>query len=231
MYFYTWEEILLITISTCGQISVLLPELKGASRRPENSDKFMDNFALVHTYNANSLDSRKISAGMFRKGNLHGIENWKEFLISKFRKIEYFKLGRPLTYGYFKQSVEKKVRDDKYDMEKDFEGCKEFSFMATKLFGGGKYATTTNHSCLYSMFNFAFGTNYLPSFVNREDLVEKYMMTLVKYVVEHKEDTSHIIGGFFLRGYLTFCQPSTLQVIMILFSLSSTLLSSTAFVM
>ena len=109
MYFYTWEEILLITISTCGQISVLLPELKeDPSRRPENSDKFMDNFALVHTYNANSLDSRKISAGMFRKGNLHGIKNWKEFLISKFRKIEYFKLGRPLTYGYFKQSCGEK---------------------------------------------------------------------------------------------------------------------------
>ena len=124
---------------------------------------------------------------------------------SNFRKIEYFKLGRPLTYGYFKGlDWEKNVSEGKYNLEANFKDCTEFSFMASKLFGGGEYETTKNHSCLFSMFNFAFGTNYLPSFVNREDLVEKYMMTLVKYVVEHGEDTSHIVGGFFPEGVLNF---------------------------
>ena len=205
MYFYTWEELLFIAISTCGQISVLLPELKeDPSRRQMGSVKFMDNFALVQTYSANSHDAREISAGMFRKRNIHGIKNWKEFLESNFRKIEYFKLGRPLTYAYFKGFWEKKVNEGRYSLEANFKDCTEFSFMATKLFGGGEYTKTKNYSCLYSMFNFAFGTNYLPSFVNREDLVEKYMMTLVKNVVDHEEDTSHIVGGFFPEGVLNF---------------------------
>ena len=62
----------------------------------------------------------------------------------------------------------------------------------------------TNLSCLCSMFNFAFGFNFLPPYVNKEDLVEKYMMTLVKYLVDHEQDNSHIIGGFFPEGVLNF---------------------------
>ena len=204
MYTNAWDQIILITISTSGQISVLLPELKDdPSRRAYTSDKFMDNFILIQTYSANSTIIRDINAGMFRDGK-YGVKNWMEFLESKFRKIEYFKFGRPLTYGYFQKSEENNVNEGTYDLEAKFKDCKEFWFMASKLFGGSEYRLTTNLSILYCMFNFAFGVNFLPPYLNREDLVEKYMMTLVEYTDENGQEPSHISGGFLPEGILNF---------------------------
>ena len=48
------------------------------------------------------------------------------------------------------------------------------------------------------MFNFAFGTNFIPSHVKKEDLVENYLMSLVRYLDE--EGVRHIIGSFLPEG-------------------------------
>ena len=126
----TWERLMLIVISTSGQMSLLLPELDiDPSRRPKASRKFIKNFSLVHTYNANSDIIQSINANMFPT---NGIKNWLEFLESKFRKKEYFKFGRPLIYGIFKE----KANLSDYDSEAEFESCEEFCFMGSKLFGG-----------------------------------------------------------------------------------------------
>ena len=204
IYKNTWERLILITISTCVQINVALPELEeDPSKLPFTSHFLMENFVLAHTYSANSLVSREISAGMFRNGT-YGIKDWKEFLESNFRKIEYFKFGRPLTYGFFKVFYENCLKEGRYSLEMDLEDCHEFSYLASKLLVGDENAVAENPYCLYSMFNFAFGTNYIPSCLNREELVEKYMMTLVKYAVDHDKNTSQIIGGFFPEGVLNF---------------------------
>ena len=194
----TWERLMLIVISTSGQISISLPELKAdPSRRPETSNKFIENFALVHTYNANSKIVRFINANMFQNGE--GIKDWKEFLESDFRKEEYFKFGRPLTYAIFVEFVGQLKG---YDLEAKFDDCEEFSFMASKLFGGRKYDKTNKIGLLYSMFNFAFGTNFLPSYVSKEDLIENHLMTLVEYLDE--KETNYIIGGFLPEGIINF---------------------------
>ena len=53
------------------------------------------------------------------------------------------------------------------------------------------------------MFNFAFGTNFLPSYVSKEDLVENHLMTLVEYLDEDKQGTSnYIVGGFLPEGVI-----------------------------
>ena len=52
---------MLIVISTSGQISVLLPELDlDPSRREAASNEFIENFALVQTYNVNSEISHQL---------------------------------------------------------------------------------------------------------------------------------------------------------------------------
>ena len=201
----TWERLMLIVISTSGQISILLPELKmDPSRRPETSNKFIENFSLVQTYNANSKIVRDINANMFP--NEEGIKDWKEFLKSDFRKKEYFKFGRPLTYGIF---LEKVGELKGYKLKEKFDDCEEFSFMASKLFGGKKYDKTNKIGLLYGMFNFAFGTNFLPSYVSKEDLIENHLMTLVEYLDvecldEHEQETNYIIGGFLPEGVINF---------------------------
>ena len=226
-----WKKMMLITISTCGQISVLLPELKNdPSRRPKLSDKLMENFSFIQTYNVNSVFAQKIESEMFKKEKYHAIgdnpiTDWNVFLDSKFRKIEYFKFGRPLTYAFFKEIGEQKVLANEYNLEARFFESLEFKFMAMKLFGGSDMVDveTNNLSCLYSMFNFAFGTNHLPPYIDKKDLIENYMMTLVKYLVEYEteivkqkqqsdeqkkenedKESSHIIAGFMPEGVLNF---------------------------
>ena len=144
----------------------------------------------MQTYNVNSLETKSINSAMFP--NDKGVTNWKEFLISNYRKEEYFKLGRPLTYEIFRELV----RFDFYDLKAKFEDCREFRFMACKIFGGKEYGNTDNISLLYAMFNFAFGTNLLPSFVSKEYLIEYHLMTLVEYLDEHELGTQNVIGGF-----------------------------------
>ena len=203
MFTNTWELIMFIVISTSGQISVLLPELAlDPSRRSEGSNRFIENFSLVQTYSANSRETKFINSAMFP--NDKGVKNWKEFLKSNFRIEEYFKLGRPLTFGVFRENV---ILDDDYEGEKletKFEGCKEFRFMASKLFGGKEYQKEKKIGPLYGMFNFAFGTNFLPSCVNKEDLVENHLMTLIEYLDEHELGAGYIIGGFLPEGVINF---------------------------
>jgi hypothetical protein len=79
-------------------------------------------------------------------------------------------------------------------------------------------------SCLYGMFNFAFGINFLPSYINKEVMVERYMMTLLEYVVESPHEPSNIIGGFKPEGVLNFI--SARYFVQDFHSLSSILSSS-----
>ena len=219
MFTNCWTRIMLITVSTCGQISVIHPELKiDPSRRPTLSGEFMDNFSLIHTYNVNSKYARIIEANMFQNPrNKISVKDWNQFLDDKrFRVIEFFKFGRPLTYGFFKNLEEQNVINGKYNLEANFLECREFKFMAMKLFAGSGEVDkdTSDFSCLYSMFNFAFGTNYLPPNISKEDLIENYMMTMVKYTIEHETKTvkdkkevtesGYIIGGFMPEGVLNF---------------------------
>ena len=78
--------------------------------------------------------------------------------------------------------------------------------MALKLFGGRKYGFTDNDHCLFSMFNFAFGTNFLPAYMKKEDLAENYLMTLVKYLcwVKDGQEYNYIVGGFLPEGVINF---------------------------
>ena len=193
----TWERIILIVIGTSGEVSVPLPEWKlDSSRRPETSSRFIENFALVQTYSVNSETVQFLTADMFP---YQGINDWQEFLKSDFRKREYFKFGRPLIYGVFQECV----KDLKtYDLEADFDECGEFKFMASKLFGGEKYGLTDKIGLLYGMFNFACGTNFLPSYVSKEDLIENHLMTLVKFLDEF--GASCIVGGFLPEGVINF---------------------------
>ena len=75
----------------------------------------------------------------------------------------------------------------KYNLEAKFDDCGEFKFMATKLFGGEEYGLTDKIGLLFGMFNFAFGTNFLPSYVSKEDLIENHLMTLVEFLDEMME--------------------------------------------
>ena len=52
------------------------------------------------------------------------------------------------------------------------------------------------------MLNFAFGTNFLPSYINKEDLIENHLMTLVEFL--DKDGVSSIIGGFLPEGVINF---------------------------
>ena len=195
----TWERIFLIVIGTSGEISVPLPEWKSdSSRRPETSSRFIENFALVQTYSVNSEAVQFLTADMFP---YQGINDWQEFLKSDFRKIEYFKFGRPLIYGIFQESVKDL---ETYDLEAKFEECGEFNFMASKLFGGEKYGLTDEIGLLYGMFNFAFGTNFLPSYVSKEDLIENHLMTLVKFLDEYNFGASYIVVAFLPEGVINF---------------------------
>ena len=205
-----WENLMLIIISTCGQNSVLTPEIgEDPSRRPEGADKYMETFALTPTYSANSDIAPVIGANMFKSGTYKDmdqkteIKDWLDFLESKFRIVEYFKFGRPLIYGAFKMYEENKLRKNLYDLEMNFEDCSEFKFFGRKLFGGKDYGPTDDISLLYSMFNFAFGRNFLPSYVKKEVLVESYLMTLYKYV-DNNEKGAHIVAAFLPEGVFNF---------------------------
>ena len=197
----TWERIMLIVISTSGQISVLLPDWKlDPSWRPQTSIRFIENFALVQTFSVHSETAQTLTAEKFT--------DWNEFLKSKDRIIEYFKLGRPLIYGIF---LEKVVIDRKkynleakfeYNLEAEFNECEEFKYMATKLFGGEKYGKTDKIGLLFGMLNFAFGTDFLPGYVSKEDLIENHLMTLVEFLNEH--GASYIVGGFLPEGVINF---------------------------
>ena len=194
----TWEHIMLIVISTSGQISVPLPEWKlDPSWRPQTSSRFIENFALVQTYSVNSETVQSITAETFT--------DWEKFLKSDVRIIEYFKLGRPLIYGIFLENVKDRenVKDPKkYNLEAKFDECGEFKFMATKLFGGKEYGLTDKIGLLFGMLNFAFGTNFLPSYVSKEDLIENHLMTLVEFLDE--DGASYIVGGFLPEGVINF---------------------------
>ena len=211
MYTNAWEQMILIVISTCGQIRVLLPELEhDPSRRASGSNQPMSNFVLVRTYNVNNAKfTLSIKSNMFVRGeykNIDGINNWLDFLKSRFRIQHYFKFGRPLIYGYFRQFELKNLYNGEYDPEKKFEDCKEFYSMALKLFGGVRFCHTENDHCLYSMFNFAFGTNFLPAYMKKEDLVENYLMTLVRYLcwIKDGKEYNYIVGGFLPEGVINF---------------------------
>ena len=197
----TWEHIMLIVISnTSGEIcaSAPPPEPKmDPSFRPQTSISFIEHFVLVQTFNVNSEIVQFITAETF--------PDWDKFLKSDVRKIEYFKLGRPLIYGIFLDNVKylENVKDPKkYNLESKFDDCGEFKFMATKLFGGKEYGLTDKIDLLFGMFNFAFGTNFLPSNVSKEDLIENHLMTLVEFL--DKDGVSSIIGGFLPEGVINF---------------------------
>ena len=197
----TWDYIMLIVISTSGQISVPLPDWKlDPSWREQTSCRFIENFALVQTYSVHSETVQKITAKT--------CTDWKKFLKSKDRIIEYFKLGRPLIYGVFLEKVatdrEKYNREAKfeYNLEAEFNECGEFKYMAKKLFGGEKYVLTGKIDLLFGMFNFAFGTEFLPGYVSKEDLIENHLMTLVEFL--DVEGVSSIVGGFLPEGVVNF---------------------------
>ena len=201
IFTYTWDHVVLILISTSGQISVLLPDWKlDPSWRPQTSIRFIENFALVQTFSVHSETAQTLTAEKFT--------DWNEFLKSKDRIIEYFKLGRPLIYGIFLENVVKDRENYdleakfEYDLEAKFDDCGEFKFVAVKLFGGKEYGLTGKIGLLFGMLNFAFGTDFLPSYVSKEDLIENHLMTMVEFLNEH--DASYIVGGFLPEGVINF---------------------------
>jgi hypothetical protein len=200
MFTNLWERLIWIVISTSGQIRVLFSELElDHSRRDTTSSKFLDNFVLLRTYNVNSESASSMYAEMFpiRNVNIH-LKDWMEFIYSPFRIEEFFKIGRPLIYATFVKDAKDSLYNNNYDLESTFQDCKEFWFLSKKLFGGKEYHTTTNIPLLYSMFNFAFGTHFLPPHVKKEDLVENYLMTLMKYFDEKGE--TYVAGCFLPEG-------------------------------
>ena len=52
------------------------------------------------------------------------------------------------------------------------------------------------------MFNFAFGVNHLPPHVKKTDLVDNYLMTLLKYL-NHK-GKYYVVGCFLPEGVFNF---------------------------
>jgi hypothetical protein len=214
MFEYTWERLMLIVISTNGQISVLLPELEmDPSRRQTSSNKFIENFALVETYNVNSDIALTIEADpdaieadptlsaekkQDRKSRIRS--DWNIFLKSNERIVEFFKLGRPLIYATYLQNV-KDISN--YNLETPFKDCYEFSFLMDKIFGGStRHDRTSNVAQLYSMFNLSFGTNFLPSHLRAEDLIENYLMTLIRYLDE--DGVKHLVACFLPEGAFNF---------------------------
>jgi hypothetical protein len=200
MFTVPWEFLMLIIISTSGQISVLLPELDmDPSRREATSLKFIPNFTLVQTYNVNAKDAKSIHSKMFPFEN---ISDWNQFLNSKFRIEEFFKFGRPLIYGTFVKNVKKALYSNAgdYKLDETLENCEEFSFLSKKLFGGKLYEATTNMSILFAMFNFAFGVNFLIPHISKEDLIENYLMTLVTYLVDKTSGKGYLAACYLPEG-------------------------------
>ena len=202
MFSNTWERLMLIVTGTRGQASFLHPkyELDLCKLPMMASHRIIENFSLLQSYNANSDIIQSINANMFP--NEEGICNWVDFLKSDFRKVEYFKFGRPLNYAAFRDLA------FSCDLKEEFKDCREFKFIASKLFGDKKYWETDKIGLLYSMFNFAFGTNFLPSCVDREDLIENHLMTLMEFSNENGERANHIIGGFLPEGVINFLSAS-----------------------
>jgi hypothetical protein len=186
-----WERLMLILVSSCRKVIIPNKGNKMDLSSRSYSPKFLKNFIPIQSYNVNSTVIQEIEADMFQKKiyQLRGeepIKDWNEFLESNFRLIEYFKFGRPLTYGIFKDLEEKNVISNSYNLEAAFRECCEFKYLGKKLSGGMGYLNDeiSDIHCLFSMFNFAFGTNYLPSFLSRDELVRDHMMTVVKYTFE-----------------------------------------------
>jgi hypothetical protein len=223
-----WERLMLINVSSCREI--IVPTKNGKIDISSNSiPKYLKNFLLLETFNVISTVLVEIEADMFQKriyqlNSEAPIKDWNEFLVSDFRIIEYFKFGRPLIYGIFKDLEELNVISKRYNLEATYQECCEFKYLAKKLSSGEgvlNYETTDIH-CLYSMLNFAFGTNFIPSFISRDELVENYMMTVEKCIIEEdpwflerteteitqeeKDDTAlfYLDGGFFPEGVINF---------------------------
>ena len=128
MFSNTWERLMLIVTGTRGQAGMLQPKYE-LDVLPMTSHRIIENFSLLQTYNANSDIS--INADMFP--NEQGICNWMDFLKSDFRKVEYFKFGRPLNYAAFRELAHR------CDLKKEFNDCEEFKFIASRLFGDKEY--------------------------------------------------------------------------------------------
>ena len=181
MFSNTWGRLMLIVTGTRGHASMLQSKKElDLCKLPMASHRIIKNFPLLQTYSANSDIS--INADMFP--NDEGICNWMDFLKSNFRKVEYFKFGRPLNYAAYRDLAFLDVGDFKAK----FEECREFKFMKSKLFGCKKIEKTDKIGLLYSMFNFAFGIYFLPSCVDRADLVENHLMTLMEFLDEREEE-------------------------------------------
>jgi hypothetical protein len=192
MFKYTWMRLMLIVVGGNGQISLSLPELElDPSRRRSDRNKFLENFALAQTYNVNSELALTINADSF--------PDWNLFLTSCERIEEFFKLGRPLIYSNFKMYIWRDLSN--FNFNAPFAECKEFSFLREKLFGGSTNCTnTSNEAQLYSMFNFAFGTHFLPSHLRVEELIEKYLMTLIRS--KDVDGVQHFVARFLPEGAL-----------------------------
>jgi hypothetical protein len=223
-----WERLILINVSSCLEIIIQTKSVKiDLSYANVLSPKILKNFIPFQAFNVNSMILQEIEADMFQKRIYQlksetPISDWNEFLKSNLRRIEYFKFGRPLIYEIFKDLEEENVSLHSYNLEAPYLECCEFKYFAKKLSAGNGILNDeiTDIHCLYSIFNLAFGTNYLPSFLNRADLVENYMMTLVMYIDERDpkileqieimekekkyKDSSYLIGGFLPEGVINF---------------------------
>jgi hypothetical protein len=68
-----------------------------------------------------------------------------------------------------------------------------------KLFGGTNNFSTKKVGLLYGLFNFAFGTNFLPSYVDKVDLIDYHLMTIIEYLDVREQGSNDILGASFLR--------------------------------
>jgi hypothetical protein len=159
-----WERLMLITVGKCEKI------IDNKSKTKEDWESpviFMNDFFLTQTFNVNSKIAEEIEADMFQKRSYslmdkNPIKDWNEFLDSNFRIIEYFKFGRPLSYGKFKEYEEKNVESGRYNLKETLKNCCEFQFKENKLSVLSDSLQTLDVTCLYSIFNFAFGARFLP---------------------------------------------------------------------
>jgi hypothetical protein len=216
-----WERLMLITVGKCEKIIGNMPKTKeDRSSHFKYPVTFMKDFFLIQTFNVNSGIAKEIEADMFQKRNYtlennNPIKDWNEFLGSKFRIIEYFKFGRPLSYGIFKEYEEENVKSGRYNFKENFEDCSEFQILDKKLTGVTDGSEIQNLKCLYSMFNFAFGTNFIPDFIKKTDLVDEYMMTIVNCTFESRpgnqvrcgnqeNELCQVSGCFMPEGVINF---------------------------
>jgi hypothetical protein len=193
MFDCTWERLMLIIISINRKVNFKLSDLKlDPSRRKEAHNTFIENFVLANTYNVNSELALAIKAD--------NIPNWNIFLESDERMEEFFKHGRPLIYSTFKRHIR---LFPNYSLEAGFEECYEFTILGKKLFEGDEYNQTLDVARLYSMLNFAFGTNFFPSHLRVDDMIENNLMTLIGYLNQNN-GVKYIIASFLPEGAFNF---------------------------